>query len=87
MPSRPIVSDTGELTWIDAGNDPTDMDLSPNGTELMVVAAEAIPITRPVKVFSLLESTRMVAMNSGMNTRKKWICWIRRSERALTADS
>ncbi len=30
--------DTGELSWIAAGVDPTDMDLSPDGTELMVVA-------------------------------------------------
>jgi DNA-binding beta-propeller fold protein YncE len=30
--------DSGELTWIAAGVDPTDMDLSPGGGELMVVS-------------------------------------------------
>jgi DNA-binding beta-propeller fold protein YncE len=30
--------DTGELSWLAAGNDPTDMDLSPDGTQLMVVS-------------------------------------------------
>ena len=30
--------DTGELSWLEAGSDPTDMDLSPDGTEVMVVS-------------------------------------------------
>ncbi len=30
--------DTGELTWLAAGSDPTDMDLSPDGEQLMVVS-------------------------------------------------
>ncbi len=30
--------DTGELSWLDAGSDPTDMDLSPDGGQLMVVS-------------------------------------------------
>ena len=29
---------TGELSWLVVGNEPTDMDLSPDGTELLVVA-------------------------------------------------
>jgi hypothetical protein len=30
--------ETGDLAWIEAGQNPTDMDLSPDGSELMIVA-------------------------------------------------
>ncbi len=30
--------DTGELLWVPVGSDPTDLDLSPDGTEVMVVS-------------------------------------------------
>ncbi len=41
--------DTGELTWVAAGQDPTDMDLSPDGAELMVVSRTS----RELRVFDV----------------------------------
>lgn len=53
--------DSGQLAWVGAGNNPTDMDLSPLGNELMVVSRTS----RELRIFSALDpldAPRLIAL-------------------------